>query len=668
MINYFKDTMVVNHPITFLCGPYYSKNDNSDRRNILLDFFDDKFNRRIIPLIIDDFIIAENIKDDSINVQLLEEIFASISSKTYIFLDTISAASELGLFANHSSTNKIHVMLPYKSDILENRVGYFVSDIILRQNGIRINIDYYRPKIIKKAIATNYVVEHYGFINDKLPKEIADKIIQDKELEVVTKGINILNKYEIPVDFAEFNIFFQNGQMDVSISVKTLFYVIVQLVYDNYKNRKSELKFKKAIKMSDDFINEIYINARKTIALSISIKLFLKLYNYEDINIITNLHKDTKILIKHIIKFIFLYHESEPRNGKMFISGTDKILISRESDLKQIPYELFNLNSKMVELMYDIGSFRDNYFEEFEIKKNKKTRILCKYKNNEFGISARELHNNLLTTIESKLSLSYCSFAYQNGKSIVSCVNQHRYNNYFLKFDIKDFFNSIDLNLLIDDIIETLEIDNIFRSQVETLIKSCTYNNKLPLGFTISPILTEIYMKKFDENILDKLSGKEMIYTRYADDIMISSHEIMSKEIQDEINNIIEKELMERKLKINKSKCKFNQITEAGQHVRYLGINIVKSKDENYLSVGKKYKNSVAKEFLQYIELPSEDEEQKRIKYYVSKKIAGKLSFVQQVEGQAGYRKVIERIKASTKGRLIISTDKIIFESSKNIA
>lgn len=659
MISYFKDTMVINHPIIFLCGPYYSRNDKSDRRNILLEFFEDKFNRRIISLIIDDFVIADNIKDNSINIQLLEEIFASISAKTYIFLDTMSSASELGLFANHSNSNKIHVLLPCTTDILENRIGYFVKDIMLSQNEKRINLDYYRPKIIKKAIATNYIIEHYGFINDELPNEIADKIIKDTELNSIYKKINITNNYEIPQDFAEFNILLQNDEIDVGISIKTLFYIVVQLVYKKYK--KTELKDKSIKKISDEFIEELYINIRKTIALSISVIKFQKLYSYENVNIITNLQTDLKILIKHILKFVILYHENEPRNGKMLLSGTDKIINIEDRNLKQCPYEVFKLNADKVDLLYSIGDNSDSYFEEFEIKKNRKTRKLCRYKNNINGNKARELHNSLLDIIRKKVSLSKNSYAYQNGKSIVACVNQHKKSNYFIKLDIKNFFNSIDIDLLTDDLMEILDIDCIFKEHIKVIIKSCTYKNMLPLGFTISPILTEIYMRKFDENVLKLLDKYKITYTRYADDIMLSSIDTIDDQMKSIIFTEIEKLLSERKLKINMSKCSFINISEVGQHVKYIGLNIVKGASENFLSVGKKYKNTVAKQYLRYLELPSETEEQKKTRFYEAKIIAGKLSFIQQVEGHDGFIKIIERIKASTQGRLNITTNKIIF-------
>lgn len=665
MISYFKNTMVVQHPIVFLCGPAYSRKDESDRRNIMLKFFDERFDRRIIPLIIDDFVTLKNINDNSINVQLLEEIFASISSKTYIFLDSMSTASELGLFANHSNNNKIHVMLPYKTDILEDRVGYFVSSIMLGQNKRRINLDYYRPKIKKIAIASSHTIEHYGFINDKLPNEIANKILNDSTLDKISKDIGISYSSEVPQNFAEFNLSIKVDNIDVRISTKTLFYIIVKLVYNKYIDKKF-LKDKSINKVTEKFINEIYVDIRKTIALSISIKYFEKLYNYKDVNIITNLNNEIRIQIKHILKFIFLYHESEPRNGKMFINRFDKILLIKDGDLKENPYDLFKLNDDIVELIYKIRSNKDCYFEEFEINKNRKKRVLCRYKNNLDGEKSRALHDKLLDTIKNNINLSNYSYAYQNGKSIVSCVEQHLNSNYFLKFDIRNYFNSIDLNLLTSDLIKELDIDIIFKKHIETIINACTYNKKLPLGFTISPLLTEIYMKTFDNNVVSFLRNSEMVYTRYADDIMISSANMINEEEYERVYNGIVKLLLERKLKINKSKHQFIKINNVGQHVKYVGVNIIKGKSENSLSVGKKYRNDVAKEFLEYLELPSETDEQNMTRFYKSKVIAGKISFIRQVEGEYGYRKVIERIEKSTEGRLSIKTDNIMFEQYKD--
>lgn len=104
--------MLIKRPIIFLCGPYFKKGNKSDRRYLLRKCFRKHYRDGVLPLIIDDFLTEDNIKDSNVNIQLLEEIFAAISCKTYIFLDTLSAASELGLFMNmHLQIALLHMFL-----------------------------------------------------------------------------------------------------------------------------------------------------------------------------------------------------------------------------------------------------------------------------------------------------------------------------------------------------------------------------------------------------------------------------------------------------------------------------------------------------------------------------------------------------------------------------
>lgn len=659
MFGYLEGNMKVERPIIFLCGPYYNKNDKGDRRNVLLGFLEDNLVKGSINLIIDDFVIFKNIKDDSISIKLLEEIFASISAKTYIFLDTMSAASELGLFASDASSNKIHVLLPYTSDIIEDKIGYFITDVILGQNGEYIECEYYRPKIIKKAIATGFIKEHYGFINDEIPKEIEKKILKDSQLDSINKQINISNETEVPQEFAKFNFSIQNINLNVAMSIKTLFYMVVAFMYNKYK--RQDLAEKNINKMEDFFIDEVYINLRKTLALSLSVERLHELYDYSNVNIITNSKQNTRMIIKHMLKFIVLYHENHPRGGKMFITQKDRIVSILERELKANPYELFDLDEHSVELLYSIGKCNNFYFEEFEIKQYGKKRVLCRYKEDDNGEMAKKLHDKLSSVIKSHIFLSGNSYAYQERKSIVQCVNCHINSISFIKLDIKRYFNSIDIKLLVDVLTENLDIDNIFKEHMKTIVKACTYNNKLPLGFTISPMLTEIYMKSFDESVVGLANKKGYIYTRYADDIMISSDKVIKDEEKDCIVKNIEKLLHEKKLKLNKTKSKLINLSKNAHHVKYIGINIVKGEGGNFLSVGKRYRNSIAKEYLKWLELPTATEEQETTRFYKSRTIEGKISFVKQVEGNEGFYKITERIRASTEGRVDIKEDKINF-------
>ena len=94
-------------------------------------------------------------------------------------------------------------------------------------------------------------------------------------------------------------------------------------------------------------------------------------------------------------------------------------------------------------------------------------------------------------------------------------------------------------------------------------------------------------------------------------------------------------------------------LKDKGDYIKYLGLNIVKCEKSNRITVGKKYKNDIAKDYMKYIIMKNGKE-----KFYFGKKIAGYLSFVKMVEGQEGLNKVYKRIEKNSRGSIIIN-DKI---------
>ena len=78
--------------------------------------------------------------------------------------------------------------------------------------------------------------------------------------------------------------------------------------------------------------------------------------------------------------------------------------------------------------------------------------------------------------------------------------------------------------------------------------------------------------------------------------------------------------------------------------MKYLGINLVYGETKNELTVGKTYIYQVAKDYLAYLELPVTSEEEKRKKFYESRRIAGKVAFIRLVEGERGWRLLCRRL------------------------
>ena len=153
----------INRPIVFLCGPKYDANDATDRRNILREKIYNIYrskSKNVIPLIVDDFLRLDN--DKGISIQLMEEICAAISVQTHIFLDTMSTASELGIFANSAYNNKLYVYIPKKSDVYyKDNIGDFVKKAVVDNPISNIKCVYYRPRIQKVATSTFTIREHY---------------------------------------------------------------------------------------------------------------------------------------------------------------------------------------------------------------------------------------------------------------------------------------------------------------------------------------------------------------------------------------------------------------------------------------------------------------------------------------------------------------------------
>ena len=98
-------------------------------------------------------------------------------------------------------------------------------------------------------------------------------------------------------------------------------------------------------------------------------------------------------------------------------------------------------------------------------------------------------------------------------------------NMYGYKVDIQNYFNSIDINLLLDNLKKDIK-DNALFVLIETILKSeyVEYNNKIitenkgaMAGIPISAFLANYYIKEIDEYFWNQ----NLVYFRYADDIIM---------------------------------------------------------------------------------------------------------------------------------------------------
>ena len=134
----------------------------------------------------------------------------------------------------------------------------------------------------------------------------------------------------------------------------------------------------------------------------------------------------------------------------------------------------------------------------------------------------------LLKRLEPLLPLHDAATAYRSGASIKKNAQRHIESDYLLKMDFRNFFPSI----LMTDIIRHLEIHcgQLYDpSAIKLIAYVCTWAPKrqgplrLCIGAPSSPFLSNSVMFAFDEQLAAAATSDGITYTRYADDLALSS-------------------------------------------------------------------------------------------------------------------------------------------------
>ena len=142
---------------------------------------------------------------------------------------------------------------------------------------------------------------------------------------------------------------------------------------------------------------------------------------------------------------------------------------------------------------------------------------------------------DLKMIFEKKFYMSYhtAAFAYVHGRSTIDSVKRHQQNKsrWFLKTDMRHFFPSTSPEFLMKMLCMTfpfcafVQDDWGNREFLEKALSLCFLNGGLPQGTPTSPMLTNALMIPIDHAISKTCHEYQphLCYTRYADDILISS-------------------------------------------------------------------------------------------------------------------------------------------------
>lgn len=211
-----------------------------------------------------------------------------------------------------------------------------------------------------------------------------------------------------------------------------------------------------------------------------------------------------------------------------------------------------------------VSAIDANHIDEFSVGKN----FVYMVKNQNLLSLQKQINTILLKKIE----LNNASVAFRKKISYLHLFEPHRKNYYFLRLDIRSFFHSIE----VDDIREVFKSyvpddeyidEDEKQSLLDAFINVVTYkipnsskNEKfrgkqvLPMGFSTSPVISNIIFRPLDIQIQKLCSQKGIVYTRYADDMLFSSSKNSTYVHSDNFIREIQIILFQMKFKLNNHK------------------------------------------------------------------------------------------------------------------
>lgn len=215
------------------------------------------------------------------------------------------------------------------------------------------------------------------------------------------------------------------------------------------------------------------------------------------------------------------------------------------------------------------------------------------------------------------LPIHKSAMAYLKGVNIKDNAEAHKNSSYLLKMDFLNFFPSI----LPDDLIQHVEKYKKIQLSLDDkkILSSLFYYKKyrnspliLSIGAPTSPYISNTLMYDFDTAVCTYCEGKQIIYTRYADDLVFSTNtKDLLFELPAIINGFVEK-LSYPHLAINDNKTVFLSKSN-NRHITGLVIS-----NSGTTGIGRSKKRQIKSMVYKFLHNDLSDEEILYLRGYLS--------------------------------------------------
>lgn len=233
----------------------------------------------------------------------------------------------------------------------------------------------------------------------------------------------------------------------------------------------------------------------------------------------------------------------------------------------------------------------------------------------------------------SNLPVHRAASAYQSGKSIKDHAQAHAKNSYLLKLDFKDFFPSIrgiDFKKHINQYAPHLN------EEVELLVRLLFWVGKpqgelrLSIGAPSSPAISNTIMFPFDQALDCFCAELDAKYTRYADDIAISTNQPHSLDKAFEFITSICRTMEYPRLVLNEKKTVF---TSKKHNRRLTGLVLT---NDGKVSLGRDKKRLIRSMAHHYLTRRLNDEEINKLRGLIAFAVSIEPHFIEAISRMMG--------------------------------
>ena len=226
---------------------------------------------------------------------------------------------------------------------------------------------------------------------------------------------------------------------------------------------------------------------------------------------------------------------------------------------------------------------RTNLYAKYYIpKKNGRYRLILQPSK-----ELKVLQHWLLRNIFAYFPVSEYSSAYSKGNSVRKNAAVHKEGRYLLHTDITNFFPTISRTMLKQYFRSNESLTRklgMADEDIELILDICLYRGEnLVVGSVASPQIANMLMYAFDLELKQMLDGfGSFRYTRYADDIVISSMSFIDEQVLKQTEQL----MIKYGFKMNHEKTYY-----MGKNGKRQVTGIVLDNNRNALTIGnKKYK------------------------------------------------------------------------------